>query len=230
MSENIFAGAFATGLDKILNFGYPRMDIMGLSRKETMEYCKDYSSDLIPYIKIAEKYDKVFLYMPTYRDDDPNYFQKANVDFRMLSMELSKINGVFFLKLHPLTKNNCIDDYKNIIQISNDIDIYPFLIYTDYLVTDYSSIFFDYLILNREIIFVPYDYDNYISHRELYFNYDEITPGKKYYSFTEFISNICKVDEIDYSESRKRVKNLMIKNYNYNACEKTYNYIKSKYQ
>lgn len=230
LSENVLAGAFAVEQDKLLNFGYPRMDILGINQEANLEFCKKYSPELIPYIERAKKYKKVFLYMPTYRDDDPDYFEKAEIDFETMSNKLKEINGIFFLKLHPLTKFSAVKEYDNIIQIGNDVDIYPFLTYTNYLITDYSSIFFDYLPLDKEMIFIPYDYENYVSHRELYFDYDDITPGVKYKSFYEFIENLDKVETLNYRDDRERVKRIMIDNYSFDACEKTYLFMKKNYQ
>ncbi len=230
LSENVLAGAFAVSQDKLLNFGYPRMDIMGIDKEENYRFCEKYSPELLPYIKLAEKHDKVFLYMPTFRDDDPEYFEKANIDFDAMSDELKKINGIFFLKLHPLTKYSTIKDYNNIVQIGNDVDIYPFLTYTTHLITDYSSIYFDYLPLDKEIIFIPYDYENYVSHRELYFDYSVITPGVKYTSFADFIESLSGIDDLDYSDERKLTRELLIEDYHYDACEKTYEFIKKNYQ
>ena len=230
LSEKVLSGAFAVAGDKLLNFGYPRMDVMGLSKEENLEFCKKYSPELLRYIEMAKQYDKVILYMPTYRDDDPEYFEKAEIDFEAMSEELRKINGVFFLKLHPLTKYSTINNYDNIIQIGNDVDIYPFLIYIDYLVTDYSSILFDYLPLDKEIIFIPYDYENYVSHRELYFDYNEITPGVKYKSFTEFVESLSSIDNLNYSDDRSRVRKMIIGDYHFDACEKTYKFIQEHYK
>lgn len=230
LSDNILINAFAAKKEQLLNFGYPRMDIMGLSKEETYSFCKTYSPELIQYIDCANKFDNVFLYMPTFRDDDPDYFEKAAIDFDAMSKALQSINGVFFLKLHPLTKYSKIDNYDNIIQINNDVDIYPFLIYTSYLITDYSSIYFDYLPLDKEIIFIPYDLDNYTRHRELYFSYNEITPGKKFNTFNDFIDGLSMIHTLDYSEDRNRVKALMFDDYHFDASEKTFDYIRDKYQ
>lgn len=230
LSTEILMHAFDVPKESLLNFGYPRMDIMGLNKDDNFAFCKKYSPQLVPYIKNAQRYKNVFLYMPTFRDDDPDYFEKANIDFGLLSKALNKINGIFFLKLHPLTRYSTIESYENILQINNDVDIYPFLIYTDYLITDYSSIFFDYLPLDKEIIFIPYDYQNYISHRELYFDYNDITPGKKFAAFDDFINELSSIDKLDYSEDRERIRSLFIENYDFDACKNTYEYIKERFK
>lgn len=230
LSGKVLKSAFGASQDNFLNFGYPRMDVMGLSCEDNLTFCKRYSPELLKYIEMAERHEKVFLYMPTFRDDNPEYFEKADINFKEISRLLKKVNGIFFLKLHPLTKYSTIQDYGNIVQISNDVDIYPFLRYTDFLITDYSSIFFDYLLLDKEIIFIPYDYENYVSNRELYFNYDEITPGVKYYSFDEFIDSFEMINTLDYSKDRHRVFSMLVENYNFDACENTYQFVKKHYQ
>lgn len=229
LSEKILMHAFDKKAEEMLDFGYPRMDVMGLSKEQTISFCKAYSKELLEYIEVAQRYKKVFLYMPTWRDDDPEYFKKANIDFKKMNDKLKEIDGVLFLKLHPLTKDVEVENYDNIMQLRNDVDIYPFLTFTDCLITDYSSIYFDYLPLNKEIIFIPYDYENYIKNRALYFEYDEVTPGKKYKSFDEFIEDLCNFDSIDYSAERKKVADLFIENYNFDACENVYKYIMNKY-
>ena len=70
--------------------------------------------------------------------------------------------------------------------VKKNTDPYPILGLTDILITDYSSVFIDYLLLDRYIIFFPYDLDRYIkSERELYYNYEDITPGIKVYEYEE---------------------------------------------
>ena len=229
LSQKILARAFAIDQDKLLNFGYPRTDILGEEEKNVYAFCEKYSPELLQYIDIASNYKRVLIYMPTYRDDDPAYFEKTKTCFEELSKELERIDGVFFFKLHPLTKYSEIKKYKNIIQIRNDVDIYPFLPFTTHLVTDYSSIFFDYLLLDREIMFIPYDYENYVCHRELYFDYNEITPGAKYYSFDEFVLKLHDIDKLNYKAERNRIASLLIEDYHFDACNNIYKFIKERY-
>lgn len=227
LSENILAKAFATTPDKILNFGYPRMDIMGNTKESILEFCKQYSKDLLPYIEICNKFKKIILYMPTWRDYDEYYFKEAQIDYERMSAALKKIDAVFFIKLHPMTKYVDIPDYDNIVQIDNDVDMYPFLTYVDFLVTDYSSIYFDFLVLDREIIFIPYDFEQYVSNRQLYFEYDSITPGIKYKSFNDFIQNLNHITELNYSLERNRVRQKLYDDYQFDACKRTYDYLRN---
>lgn len=225
LSSSILEKAFNVDKKNILNFGYPRTDILKLNREEAEKFCEKYSSELIEYIKISKTKKRTFLYMPTYRDYNSYYFENIKINFDKLNCELKKNDSVMFIKLHPLTRfDTKKSNYSNIKFINNDVDIYPFLIFTDYLITDYSSILFDFLLLDREIIFIPYDIKEYVKSREIYYDYEEITPGKKFYTFDEFIKNIHRIDKLNYSEERKKIKNIFINNYNFDASEKTYQY------
>ena len=229
LSEKVLMHAFDVPHEDMLELGYPRLDVLGLSEEDNWRFCNKYSKNLLPYIEKAKKYHNVLLYMPTYRDDDPDYIEKAGIDYNKLSLKLKEIDGIIFFKLHPLTRNIELEEYDNIIQIENDVDIYPFLTYTNYLITDYSSILFDYLVTDREMIFIPYDYDNYVKHRELYFDYDDITPGIKYRSFADFIDNIYELASLDYKKERKRIREMMITEYDFNACERIYQFVQNNY-
>lgn len=227
LSKKILQHAFNVCDDQLINFGYPRMDVLGLDKPALKKFCADYSNELITYIDQAEKKQLVLLYMPTFRDDDPNYFVKANIDWERLNEVLERCNGVIFIKLHPLTVQEPIEGYKNIVQINNDVDVYPFLPFTTHLVTDYSSIMFDYLALDKEMIFIPYDFNNYISNRPLYFDYDEIIAGKKYSTFDEFISDIENISTLCYKEKREKIRHRLLGDYHFDACKRTYEFFKS---
>ena len=69
-------------------------------------------------------------------------------------------------------------------------DIMEILNIFDLLITDYSSIYIDYLILNRPMIFLPYDKERYLQGRGMNFEYDKVTPGAKPESLREFMDRI----------------------------------------
>lgn len=100
------------------------------------------------------------------------------------------------------------ETYSNILFIKPFEDIYPLLPVSDYLITDYSSIYFDYLLLNKEIIFYPFDYTEYVNEdRKLYFDYDEITPGEKVYTFEKLLDTLSILNNLDFSKEREQIKN-----------------------
>jgi hypothetical protein len=66
--------------------------------------------------------------------------------------------------------------------------VYPFLPHADALVTDYSSVLFEYLLLDRPIVFYPYDLDRYRRSRDFYYDYEKVTPGPRAADFEELLA------------------------------------------
>ena len=116
------------------------------------------------------------------------------------------------LKLHPFLAARMSGlSAPNILQVSPVSDIYPLLSHFDVLLTDYSSIFFDYLLLDRPIVFYPYDMDSYRSGRELLFDYDAMTPGPRAVDFDGLLAVIeATLTQPDtFAAERKRVTDLV---------------------
>ena len=129
---------------------------------------------------------KICLYVPTFRKDMAGPFEKE-IDLSRLSAFAKKKELLVVLKLHPFMHGQCrIDQYPNLIEYAPLGDVYPLMAHCDLLITDYSSIFFDYLLLNRPIVFFPYDLEQYLSQdRAMYFDYETMTPGPKCRNYDE---------------------------------------------
>ena len=173
---------------KLLINGLPRNDIffqqaapggeLGCDRSIT-EKC----------IHLRHKGLKITAYTPTWRLYDHSFNQ---LDLERLNGFARENNIVFVIKLHY--KHDCALDaggFTNIIEYNRYADLYPLLAQTDLLITDYSSIYLDFLILDRPVLFYPYDSEAYIGNeRELLLDYSEITPGPKCYNQGELESEI----------------------------------------
>ena len=126
-----------------------------------------------------------------------------------------------------------MEKYDNIIMYDNSKDIQPLLKLSDVLITDYSSVYVDYLLLDRPVIFFPYDYEKYIQKdRDLLFDYDWITPGPKCYSQDELqktLSDCILGQKDDFVANREEIKNLAFKYKDGNASRRIWDYIKEKY-
>lgn len=189
-----FYTAFKTS--NILITGYPRNDILFSNKKD-----KKYS----------------IIYLPTFRDnigDKIDLFSNYNFDIEKWNEILSKNNITLNIKMHPVNKpkDELLERYKssNNINFMNEVDIAEVLSVTDILITDYSSVFFDFLLTNRPIIFAPFDYEKYITNdRELYYNYEEITPGPRCKNWDEVLEWIIKFkdDKTLYYKEREKIKN-----------------------
>lgn len=91
--------------------------------------------------------------------------------------------------------------------MNKKLDIYPLLPFVDILITDYSSIYYDFLLLNKGILLYPFDKERFIENsNDLAFDYDEFTPGKKVYSMTDFLSTIASDENLNVDDKdQKRI-------------------------
>jgi CDP-glycerol glycerophosphotransferase (TagB/SpsB family) len=92
-------------------------------------------------------------------------------------------------------------------------DTTELLHFVDILVTDYSSIYHDFLLLDRPILFVPYDYQAFEKARGFSYDYYEYLPGPELMSFADFQSELSDIEEgVDrYRAERRRLRNLIHK-------------------
>lgn len=191
-----FRSAF--GLEKLfdhdimLEVGYPRNDIL-----------KTYDPTQVAELKIKlgiPKDKKVMLYAPTWRDNQHSsatgYTYKSAVDFDKLQAALGE-DWVILFRAHYFISNIFdFEKYKGfIINASGVDDINECYLVSDALVTDYSSVFFDYANLQRPMIFYMYDLEEYKHKlRGFYIDLSEL-PGPIVENEDEFISEIGKLNE-----------------------------------
>ena len=204
--SQIFSSAFRLDIAQCLPFGYPRNDtFFSLDYQDLNLYETKIISIDIQNLKT--KGHKILIYMPTWRSANKNFFNDAFPDFNKLNDILRDNTLIMIIKPHPNT-SKIEEKYSNIIFIDSQIDIYTLLPLSDYLITDYSSIYFDYLLLNKEIIFYAFDHVDYIKEdRGLYFDYQNTTPGQKVYTFENLLSHLSKLEELNFSKERQEIKN-----------------------
>ncbi|WP_404329930.1 CDP-glycerol glycerophosphotransferase family protein [Mesobacillus maritimus] len=168
-STDIFKRSFRYDGD-IIESGYPRNDILINQPETAVQKAIEYF--VIPSGK------KIILFAPTFRDWDPNSFQKTLNDIHYLSKEIGN-ESILLLRLHYLLLNrlNESDLPENVINASTYHDIQELYLISDILITDYSSVMFDYALLRRPIILYCYDLQEYVSRRGTYFDLQEKAPG-----------------------------------------------------
>ena len=113
---------------------------------------------------------RVSLYLPTWRGTLSNIAdsnQKILTDLRYLSKHL-QAEECFFIKLHHLQNDIDLKEFPNIFPIPPEYELYEFLTAVDILITDYSSIMYDFLLTDRKIILYTYDQEEYFSTRGVY--------------------------------------------------------------
>ena len=175
----IFSSAFRT--KNVLINGYPRNDSM-LSKDLNNLYTETESKVLKRIRKrLCQSNMKMLYYMPTFRDSETKFFDVVDLD--RLNDFLEQNHLLFCVKLHPkskLRKRFEEIESKNIIVIDADTDPYVFVEDSSLLITDYSSIYFDYILSGKPVVFFDYDLEEYLRDaREMYFDYEEYTPGMK---------------------------------------------------
>lgn len=165
-------------------------------------------AETIQIIKKSQEYSYVYIYMPTFRDDQRDFIKEAGFDFDKLEYCLSQKNILLLLKLHPATASvrlSIFNRYKHIMIVNNEIDVYPILPFTTGLITDYSSIYFDYILMEgKRIIFYTFDYEEYRS-KDRDFNFDETyMKGEYCRTFDELLQLLSGDGEfIDYSKIKQ---------------------------
>ncbi len=151
---------------------------------------------------------KSFLYAPTFRPDGSNPLDQ--IDFSTLSQIAEQNNFEFFVSLHPkfAQKKYHTWELKNISFIPPGYDIYPVLKDFDVLITDYSSLYVDFLILNRPIIFFTYDQAQYEREMGLYADFQTLTPGPHPEKFLELLKLIQNPTDTHKQERQQVIQKL----------------------
>ena len=202
----IFAEAFRIKTEQSLNIGYPRNTILLDNEEQRQTFIKKYAlPQTMKLIDTFKSYDKVLIYMPTWRDSQLNVFSE-NMDLTTLNKIMKEKNSLLLLKPHvnTLVDSEKYSAFENILFIEKDIDVYPILPYIDVLITDYSSILYDFILMpHKKLILYIYDYHEFIEQHSFFQDYLSDIPGKICYSFTELQQYLQKDDHITNEEKRK---------------------------
>ncbi len=217
-----FASAFKT--EHVLTSGYPRVDSINSSAIKCLLTPSEKAVKLkLRQMKTRLDNPKILLYAPTFRASEEDFFDVVDVD--ELNSFLKDNNYILVLKLHMKSKlNEAFSGIASdrILVIPPDDDISRFVIDSDLLITDYSSVYFDYLWLNKPIVFFDYDLDKYLSDsREMYYDYDEVTPGYKAKDMDELFEAINSSLESDvYKKERRALRDKVFDDDGRTACER----------
>ena len=219
--SEMFASAFRIDQSHCLELGYPRNEILTFDEKTRKAHIASFENESTKRIiaQIVEgDYKKVFIYMPTWRDSQREIFVQSFDLSKMNKMLLEK-NSLLILKPHANTIVDHIDQYSNIILADSKADVYPILPYTDVLITDYSSVLYDYVLMeDKDVILYLYDYEEYVKDRDLYYPFDENVVGKRTFCFEELYSCIEKEDySIDLEKKKEIVEKFWGKSAHYDS-------------
>lgn len=187
--------------NEMLETGYPRNDILNAPNR------KDVATRIRTSIKIPQD-KKTILYAPTWRDDE--FYGKGQYKFELqldLEMMRQKLGDeyVILLRTHYFIAD-ALDVSKLqgfAYNLSKYDDISELYLISDLLITDYSSVFFDYANLKRPMLFFTYDLEKYRDVlRGFYFDIEKEVPGPLLFTTEEIIDAIKNIDTIatEYSQ------------------------------
>lgn len=192
----MYARAFGVDPERVKVMGQPRNDVLLRPRSHTLRK-KDAFQLMLEEVVAAGHL--VLLYMPTYRQYSATWEKELQSppwgpeDHMRLSGELLKRNALLFIKPHPwdISGWHTLGSTGSIRVVSGTFDVYDSLKHVDLLITDYSSIYFDFLLLDRPIIFYCFDLEKYLAlERGMYYEYDDVTPGAKARTLDELIEQL----------------------------------------
>lgn len=178
VTRRCFTSAFRIPPDRCLEFGYPRTD----------HFCRPDASAIARRRLELPGDLPVVGYFPTWRDDGRDFLSDCGFSFDELNAALVEGDKFLLFKAHPNFADIAPRDrhWSNIRIVDGSVDAYDILPACDMLVTDYSSIAYDFLLLGRPIVhFVP-DLDRYIEHRNVYFTIEEMAAGPIVSELEEF--------------------------------------------
>lgn len=188
-----YSEAFGMSRDRIYPLGVPRTDYFfkknQIKRMRTLFY-KNYPKSLGK---------KIVLYAPTFRGkshQQGSFECPFNLEYMQQHM---KSDFVLLIHLHPyMQKDFFIPDHLSdfVINIESNFTIMELLALTDVLITDYSSVFIDFSLLERPMIFFANDLEEYTKERDFYYDYDKLIPGPKV-NDTKTLVNIIMKNEFD---------------------------------
>lgn len=214
----IFSRVFNIPRERFIEVGLPRND-------ELANYTDIKRIELRKKLQIPID-AKVILYCPTFREYDKDktlgVVQAPPVDFDKWRSVLGDNYVVLFRAHYEVSKVMDISDNEFIRDVTNYASLNELMIISDMLISDYSSIFFDYSIMDKPMFHFTYDYDKYEANRGMYFDIRECLSGADNEDeLLEIISNISVVDKID----KTRAFRLKYVNFYGSAAKKTVNII-----
>lgn len=156
------------------DLGPKQMHIIGLPRNDVYaKYTNEYMLTLKKSIGLPDT-KKIILYAPTYREYDKTESMRVKVDIPIDLDKWQKHLGdkyiILFRAHYEVAKGLNIKNKDFVLDMSDYPQLEDLMIVSDILISDYSSIFFDYSIMHKPMISFCYDYEKYSSKRGMYFD------------------------------------------------------------
>ncbi len=199
--------AFSETWRACLNLKHEQVVIAGQARNDALDVNYKHATHVLQ----LQKEKKHILYAPTWRPfDDTEIFPFLDFNAEQLDLFLGQQGCTLHLRVHPNFETGIpskVKNMKNVSVLSRECvtDINEILGQFDLLITDYSSIYLDFLLTLKPILFLPYDYEKYKNKIGFTIPYEQATPGPKPKTQKQFINEISELlnNESYFATERK---------------------------
>jgi len=195
-----YSEAFGIEKEKVHPLGIPRTDLF--FNKKAIENIKN---------ELYKKYEllkekRIILFAPTFRGKGRKsaHYPEEYIDLDSIYKNLES-NDLLIIKMHPFIKNKIEikEEYKDkIVDMTAYNDINELLLITDLLITDYSSVIFDYSFMEKPVVFYVPDLEEYSDSRSFYYDYDEYMYGVIAKNQEELVS-VLSISSVDIEKIEK---------------------------
>ncbi|WP_421921202.1 CDP-glycerol glycerophosphotransferase family protein [Marinifilum sp.] len=226
LEQIIHAAGFDIDMNNVWVTGLPRNDYLTDQLK--------LNTDLLLKNPFLDR--KIILYAPTWREEGhkTHFFPFEDFDGDKLAKFLEEEDAYILVRGHKedikrksVQKTHDFFAIERVIKADQDRfeDVYELLPYIDILVTDYSSLWIDYLLLDRPIVFLPYDLEEYSQYKGFFIDFEENSPGAKSESQKAFITNLKRYFDQPQTHAkwRKKIRDMYHTYQDNGSCERVYN-------
>lgn len=227
LTQQLFAPCFGVDKEKLPIVGEPRNDIL-YSNTTNRDYLVKHISHSI------QNFTTIFAYTPTWRDGE---IWDTGIDFEKMNSFLLKYNCALIIRPHHFDKTfSDLDGTHSNIFISNSYsqeynDAYNELVGVDVLISDYSSLIFEFLITNRPVLVYTPDYQHYKEMRGFLIKFDTHIPSNRLNNHQDLIQAMLNVINGDYDKNRyNKIRNMFHKYQDANSSKRVYDEINSRLQ
>lgn len=219
--------------DNFIDTGYPRNDIIVSKNKYKNVAINADNETINKVVEMRKNGIQSILYAPTFRDTGGDGISDGIIDLERLNKFALEHDFVFIFKLHPLPQYQSItNNFERVLWYDNVKDVYPLLPETDAMISDYSSIYMDYILLNRPIFFLLYDREKYeTKDRELHSFFNDFIVGEIATNQNKLESDILTILSRDdkFEAKRKAIIKKSYKDIDDNSSQRIFNFINKHY-
>lgn len=236
--ETLMSSCMGIETHKYQKLGFPRLDALQHPAKTKAELLHD-------LFGVTDASAQLGIYLPTFRYElaqaqllkqlqAGNFFAFSDGQLDDLNQALVARHQYLVVKLHPYEQRLLAPPasrYSHIAVLNQEwlsqqqLDLYEILGSTDFLITDFSSVYFDYLLLDRPLVFVTNLLPAYQQTRGLLMGpYEQVTPGVKVDSQAALIAALGQLDSPAYQQQRQQWRNLT-QQVSGDSCQRIFDYM-----